>query len=134
MEPILKTEPSLLGILEELKQREPIFHRPELGTSRAVFENMTVPDFWEVGASGQPYSRQYVIDTVVDRYMDPTYISNDKWETRDFQCREIAPHNYLLTYTLIQDGTRTTRRSTIWRKTTTGWQIVYHQGTIVQQN
>ena len=72
MEPTLKTDPSLLEILEDLKKREPIFHRPELGTTRDVFENMTAPYFWEVGASGQPYSRQYVINTVVDRYMDPT--------------------------------------------------------------
>ena len=38
-------------VLEELKRREPIFHRRELGTTRADFENMTMPDFWEVGAS-----------------------------------------------------------------------------------
>jgi len=132
MEPILKTDPSLLEILEDLKKHEPIFHRPELGTTRDVFENMTAPYFWEVGASGQTYSREYVIDTVVNRYLDPAYIDKDKWQTKDFQCYEIAPNNYLLTYILLQDETRVTRRSTIWRKTSNGWQIVYHQGTLVQ--
>jgi hypothetical protein len=34
MEPTLATAPHLAAILEELKQREPIFHRPELGTTR----------------------------------------------------------------------------------------------------
>lgn len=134
MEPILTTDPPLLEILEDLKKREPIFHRPELGTTRTVFENMTAPDFWEVGASGQSYSRQYVIDTVVNRYLDPTYLNNDKWETKNFHCREIAPNNYLLTYVLIQNQIRITRRSTIWRKTSNGWQIVYHQGTVVRDN
>jgi hypothetical protein len=133
MEPILKTDPSLLEILEDLKKREPIFHRPELGTTRDVFENMTAPYFWEVGASGQAYSREYVINTVVNRYLDPAYIDKDKWQTKDFQCYEIAPNNYLLTYILLQDETRVTRRSTIWRKTSNGWQIVYHQGTLVQE-
>ncbi|HEX4029604.1 MAG TPA: hypothetical protein VHX20_04530 [Terracidiphilus sp.] len=38
---------------------------------------------------------------------------------------------YLLTYTLLQDATRLTRRATIWQRTA-GWKIVYHQGTIVQ--
>jgi hypothetical protein len=38
----------------------------------------------------------------------------------------------LLTYTLLQDHERQTRRMTIWRSTADGWKIVYHQGTIVQ--
>jgi hypothetical protein len=51
MEPTLSTEPELSEVLAELSRREPIFHRPELGTTRADFEKMTVEDFWEVGAS-----------------------------------------------------------------------------------
>jgi hypothetical protein len=31
MEPTLSTDPSLLAVRDELMQREPIFHRPELG-------------------------------------------------------------------------------------------------------
>ena len=41
MEPNRVTDPKLLEILHELIQREPIFHRPELGTTRADFEAMT---------------------------------------------------------------------------------------------
>jgi hypothetical protein len=51
----------------------------------------------------------------------------------DFRCRELAPDVYLLTYTLLQDHTRRTRRSTIWQRTDAGWKILYHQGTIVQE-
>jgi hypothetical protein len=56
---------------------------------------------------------------------------DDPWEAREFQCREIAPNNYLLTYTLTQ-GARVTRRSTVWRRHGATWKIVYHQGTIVE--
>ena len=129
MEPTLITEPRLIPVLEELKKREPIFHHPEYGTARADFENMTVPDFWEVGASGRRYSREHVIETLVVRH---SAMRGDVWEAKDFHCREIAPDNYLLTYTLIQDGTRMTRRSTIWRRGAGDWKIVYHQGTIVE--
>ena len=128
MEPHLVTDPKLLAILDELKQREPIFHRPELGTTRHDFEKMTDPAFWEVGASGRRYSREYVLDVLEKRYESP---GEDLWETRDFHCLEIAPDNYLLTYTLLQ-GERLTRRSTIWRRTGEGWKIVYHQGTVVE--
>lgn len=126
-EPDRITPPDLLAVLEELKRREPIFHRPEFGTTRQDFEAMTVSDYWEVGASGRRYSRQYVLDVLEERFKQPT---EDVWETGDFHCREIAPDNYLLTYTLIQ-GERITRRATVWRHTVQGWKIVYHQGTVV---
>jgi hypothetical protein len=128
MEPTLTTDPALQDVLDQLIAREPIFHRPEHGTTRGDFESMTEPDFWEVGASGRRYSREFVLETVTERYTTP---HDDPWQTHGFQCREIAPDNYLLTYTLHQ-GERVTRRSTIWRRRAGGWRIVYHQGTVVE--
>jgi hypothetical protein len=125
---VQQMDPANHDVLNELIQREPIFHRPELGTTRQDFENMTIETFWEVGASGRRYSREYVMDTLELRHSQP---HEDIWETRDFHCLEIAPDNYLVTYTLIQ-GERVTRRSTIWRRCYDDWKIVYHQGTIVE--
>ena len=122
------SDPANLDVLNELIKREPLFHRPEFGTTRRDFENMTIETFWEVGASGRRYSRKYVIDTLELRHSQP---HEDIWETRDFHCLEIALDNYLITYTLIQ-GERVTRRSTIWRRCASDWKIVYHQGTIVE--
>jgi hypothetical protein len=127
MEPRLVTDSRLLPILNELKPREPIFHRAEFGTTRLDFEAMTEADYWEVGASGRRYSREYVLDALEERFKHPT---DDPWETGDFHCMEIAVDNYLLTYTLKQ-AERITRRATIWRRTAQGWKIVYHQGTVV---
>jgi hypothetical protein len=128
MNPHLMTDPTLAQVLHELRQREPIFHRPEFGTTRQDFEQMMDPAFWEVGASGRRYSREYVLDTLEKRAQNPT---EESWEAQDFQCLELDATAYLLTYTLIQ-GERVTRRSTIWRKAELGWQILYHQGTIVE--
>jgi hypothetical protein len=129
MESSSSTNHKLMTILNELKQLEPIFHHPELGTNRSDFENMMADEFWEVGASGRIYNRQYVLDELEKRYSNPV---KDVWETKDFNCMEIAPDNYLLTYTLLQ-GSRITRRSTIWRRTDERWMIVYHQGTPVKE-
>src|SRR5436305_15267338 len=68
MEPNLVTDPKHLAVLHDLMQREPIFHRPEWGTTRRDFENMTEARFWEVGASGRRYSREYVLDELEKRY------------------------------------------------------------------
>ena len=129
MDPNSNTEVGLLSILNELKKREPIFHRPEFGTTRKDFENMTEESFWEVGASGKIYNREYILNVLDERFANP---QGDKWETKDFKCQEIAKDNYLLTYTLLQ-GERITRRATIWRIHDDGWKIVYHQGTIVKE-
>jgi len=36
----------------------------------------------------------------------------------------------LVTYT-SQGGTRRCRRSSIWRRTSAGWRIYFHQGTVI---
>lgn len=123
------TAPEVQSVLAELVAREPIFHRPEFGVTRADFEGMMADDFWETGASGRIYSRQFVLNALEKRFSVP---HEDVWETSGFACRRLAQDLYLLTYTLLQNHTRLTRRATIWRKTTVGWKIVYHQGTIVQ--
>jgi len=130
MEPSLTTAPELLDVLAEISAREPIFHRPEFGTSRADFERMTAEDFSETRASGRKYSREFVLDELERSFSKP---HDDVWETRDFYCRKLGEDTYLLTYTLLQDGKRLTRRATIWERSKNGWKIVYHQGTIVQQ-
>lgn len=129
LEPVLVTAPELAGVVAELSRREPIFHRPEFGTTRADFERMTAEDYWETGASGRRYSRQAVLDGLEERFSAP---HADVWETRDFHCRRLSEDIYLLTYTLLQDKQRLTRRATLWQSTPDGWKIVYHQGTIVQ--
>jgi len=120
----------LSTILAELSQREPIFHRPEFGTTRADFEKMTAQDFWEIGASGRRYSRAEVLAALEKRWSAPHV---DVWETSDFQCRKLAAEVFLLTYNLMQDGVRRTRRATVWQRSEEGWKIVYHQGTLIQE-
>jgi hypothetical protein len=129
MEPKLVTAADLVPVLEELKLREPLFHRPELGTTRSDFENMTDAEFWEVGASGRRYSRAFVLDTLEGRQPKG---DEDPWKTKGFHCSQIAPENYLVTYTLVQ-GARVTRRATLWRRSKSGWKVLYHQGTVVDQ-
>jgi hypothetical protein len=125
VEPHLATAPEHTEVLHELIAREPIFHRPEFGTTRKDFQKMLAQDFWEVTASGRRLSREFVLNTLESRYTIPT---EDVWEIEDFRCQQIAAENYLVSYTLFQ-GERVTRRTTIWRRTADGWKILYHQGT-----
>lgn len=130
-EPDRRTAPELLGILEELEVREPIFHRPPTGFTREEFDRLVDPSFWEAGASGRRYSREYVWSILEERR--GTDSPGDLgWQTSDFQLRELAPSTYLLTYTLLHRS-RLTRRATIWQHRASGWTILYHQGTPVAE-
>ncbi len=124
-----ETDSDVDSVLAELTHREPIFHRPEFGTTRADFDDLMAPGYWEVGASGRRYDREWILDELEKRYSLP---HEDHWETLDFECRRLAVNLYLLTYTLIQNASRVTRRATIWQRTEGSWKILYHQGTVVQ--
>jgi hypothetical protein len=126
--PFTHTEHELLPILEELRRREPIFHAPEFGTSAADYEQATAADYWEVGASGRRYSRDFILHTLYKE--PPAFASSLGWESWDYALRRLGPDTYLITYVLRQ-ADRLTRRATIWQSAPDGWRILYHQGTVV---
>ena len=115
------------NIASELALREPLFHNPEFGTTRKDFDRMMADEFWEVGASGQIYSRSFVLDTLEGRHQRPV---TENFQVTNFACQQIAADLFLATYTLNQSG-RISRRASLWRQASEGWRVVYHQGTIV---
>ena len=109
----------------ELRKLEPIFHTAAYGPTRQDAERFVDKDFWEVGASGNTYSRDVVLQVVEERLAkgEPESIPLE-----DFQCREVGAGICLVTYVLHQPD-RPTRRSTLWCSTHEGWKMLYHQGT-----
>ena len=115
------------GVLEELRTLEPIFHTPDFGATLSEFDRRMAPDYWEVGASGHRYSREFILQHL--RQNPPVDAVSAGWKTSDHAVRPLAANTFLFTYTLFQ-GKRVTRRSTVWRREQTGWVILYHQGTV----
>ncbi|HEV2647392.1 MAG TPA: DUF4440 domain-containing protein [Acidobacteriaceae bacterium] len=122
------TAPELLPILDEIRRREPIFHSPEFGTSAADYERVVAEDYWEVGASGRRYSREFILNSLYPE--PPAFAESLGWESWDYALRRLGPETYLITYVLRQ-GDRMTRRATIWESSPGGWRVLYHQGTVV---
>jgi hypothetical protein len=125
------TDPALLPILDELRPLEPIFHTPEFGLEPSDFDRRTAPDYWEVGASGRRYSREFILQMLADS--PPVDATTARWRASGHGLRQLGADTFLLTYSLRQ-GERLTRRSTIWERTPKGWQILFHQGTVVSAN
>ncbi len=119
---------SLERVTRELAAREPLFHRPEFGTSRADFEAMMADEFFEVGASGKKYPREFVLDALELRLRSPV---DEELKVTDFACRRISKDIYLATYQLEQAHNRLSRRSTLWQQSAHGWKVLYHQGTLI---
>jgi hypothetical protein len=115
------------SILEELRAREPIFHKSASGRTASDFERLMAPEYWEVGASGRRYSRAFILETLA--VQPPVDADEAGWRCSDFELRRLGPHVFLLTYTLDQNG-RITRRATVWERANGAWRILYHQGTI----
>jgi hypothetical protein len=126
-EPELTVPDHLRAVLESLQKLEPLFHLADEGTTRPQFSALMAPHFWEVGASGNRYSREFVLQVLQERQAAPR---GEVWRTQDYHITELGTDHYLLTYTLVQ-AARVTRRATIWRRFENGWQVVYHQGTVV---
>lgn len=124
-------DPELLTVFDDLRNREPIFHTVRFGRSLESFHCSTAPDFWEVGASGRRYSRDFVLGMRAREELVDADAAG--WKATDFGLRRLGPDCFLLTYSLDQAG-RLTRRATIWEKAENAWRVVYHQGTIVSVN
>jgi hypothetical protein len=122
------TNPDLTPILDELRPMEPIFYTVEFGLEPEDFERRTAPDYWEVGASGRRYSREFILRMLADS--PPVNAATTRWRASGYGLRQLGPDTYLLTYSLRQ-GERLTRRSTIWERASEGWRVLFHQGTVV---
>lgn len=124
-------------ILEQLISLEPVFHRFEhlagRTPARADFDGLMAPDFFEVGASGRLYTREFVLQTLEQRFRNPSLMEEERWKTSEFHLLRLGPETWLLSYLLDQNlpaGHRLSRRTTLWRQTSSGWQVIFHQGTL----
>jgi hypothetical protein len=125
------TDPELQPILDELILREPIFHTPACGITLADFDRLMSSDYCEIGASGRTYTRALILQHLAQN--PPMDAATAGWQTSDHALRALSSNTYLFTYNLLQ-GKRLTRRATLWQHIPTGWQILYHQGTLVTEN
>ena len=115
-------------LLSELQALEVELHHPGVRCSRERLEQLLHSDFYEVGRSGRTYTRVTVIDHLAAQESHPVM------ESGAFALIELAPGVALLTYrSAFTDHERGLSyhalRSSLWVKSSSGWQMRYHQGT-----
>jgi hypothetical protein len=108
-------------------------HHPGVRCSRERLEQLLHPEFHEVGRSGRAYDRSTIVDYLATQQSHPVVASDT------FTVTELAPGVALLTYRSahIEANKKLvnhTLRSSVWLRTTVGWQLRYHQGTPAAQS
>lgn len=115
---------------EALRTLEEELWREETRFDQRLMREVLAEDFFEFGRSGRVYRRE-----------DTLAIAREPIEALfplpDFQARLLAPDVAQVTYNsaVTYDGVvYHARRSSIWSRAGTGWQLRFHQGTPFQED
>jgi hypothetical protein len=105
-------------------KRELALLTPEVRGCANQLEELLDPDFAEIGKSGRLWTRAEMIAALV---ADPNPEKHTV-DCSDMSGRTVGPGLVLLTYVTQVEGRRA-RRSSLWRRSTSGWRVLHHQGT-----
>lgn len=94
----------------------------------ARLNELLAEDFYEFGSSGNVWTKADILTRLPAENKSAPAI-----ESRDFSMRKIAADTFFVTYisfrTIEGIEERTALRSSLWKKTGSGWQMIFHQGT-----
>ena len=91
----------------------------------SFMQRVLAADFFEFGRSGRAYTREAALDAV-------RRAIGIALPLRELSIRSLDQRTALVTYISESDGSgghECARRSSIWSKTSQGWQLRFHQGT-----
>jgi hypothetical protein len=107
---------------EELLDLEQRLLDPSVRGSPQAVIPLLHADFVEFGSSGRVYTKDMMVEMML--HQSPGVV-----RIRDFEVKEVTPEVALVTYRTIGAEGRETRRSSLWVRGGSGWQILFHQGT-----
>ena len=117
-------------IFQILTELERSLHRCQTSKECKQLEKLLHPRFKEIGRSGKWYNRDEIIAEI------ELGDSFGAIQAENFNFMPIGTTTVLVTYKSAHLGkqgqlTRKTQRSSLWTKSSAGWQILFHQGTAV---
>ena len=110
----------------QLRGLEESLWRSETRFNPDFMERILADEFFEFGRSGRVYQRQETLDIPSQPVIDA------KLPFADLSVQRVSAEVVLITYVseVVYDGvTELANRSSLWRRSAQGWQILFHQGT-----
>ncbi|MEO0376596.1 MAG: nuclear transport factor 2 family protein, partial [Cyanobacteria bacterium P01_A01_bin.17] len=111
--------------IAQLQELEECLWRSDTRFNHEFMDQTLAPDFFEFGRSGRTYRRK-------DTLSAPAQTIHAVLPLRDFAVQLVEANVALVTYrseVTYGDVVEHGRRSSIWSKSTKGWQLRFHQGT-----
>lgn len=118
-----EVDDSGLGLVLELEQE---LQTKACRSNRARVRKLLAPDFIEVGASGRVWDRPSVLDLLASQTNDDEEIAVEQ-----LTGRMLGEGFALVRWDSASQGRRA-RRTSLWRCTNGRWQLVHHQGTVLE--
>lgn len=115
-------------LLTELRALEEALLRSDLRKDSTQLDAILHSDFIEVGRSGRRYDKSEIMRFLLEEQ------PGQPMQASEFELRRLAEDCALLSYVSMKvDGSESelsyTRRSSIWKRMSAGWQLIFHQGT-----
>jgi hypothetical protein len=112
---------------EDLIRLEHTLWRAETRWDRTYMDSVLAPDFFEFGRSGRTYKRQDTLDASGRGEIRATL--------KNIAITEIAEGVALVTYVseVLYEELEIGNRSSLWSRGPKGWQLRFHQGTMVHR-
>jgi hypothetical protein len=113
---------------QQIKALEETLLRRHTPSDREMLQNLLHDDFEEVGASGNIVTKADAIEWLL-REDD-----NAQWSLSGFRIRQLSNELVLATYCAEKTNSangvvKRSARSSLWKKTASGWAMLFHQGT-----
>ncbi len=108
-----------------IEQLEASLLDPLRRANAQFLEQILAEDFIEIGSSGRRYSKLEIVSSLpaAPNFSGPRTIG-------DFEIKRVTPKSVLALYQIKETGTL---RSSLWRHSENGWEMVFHQGTPAAQ-
>lgn len=116
-------------LVEELKNLEETLFRNNIRKSPAELSKIISDEFLEIGSSGNVYKKKQIIE-------DLQIENNIKISLSNFEARKLSDNIILVNYKSekIDNGKKYFAiRTSIWKLNENGWQMIFHQGTPVNE-
>ncbi|MBB4844561.1 hypothetical protein HNP55_003105 [Paucibacter oligotrophus] len=128
-----QADTELTHLLPQLQALECELHLDKTAADLPRLQALLHPDFREIGYSGRSYQREEMLALLIAAGAAPAP-SLHQVQARNFQAQLLVPGLVLLNYESAHCDAqgrlhRHSRRSSLWRLGTQGWQMQFHQGT-----
>jgi hypothetical protein len=112
--------------LEKIHALEIALHEPQVRKDIKKLDRLIADNFYEIGASGKVYDKNNILARLP---LEQNYEIYGK--VINFEIAHISENLIRANYTL-EEKTKRTRRTSIWQRHHNNYQMIFHQGTLIE--